>query len=136
VQDARDEGRGGVEEAQVRFQREPMRGGGREGGPKDRVVVGEEREEDPKEEGRCCGRKYQQQDQIVGTRHLRQTIMKVAKEEDGIVADWQGLAMWELESGQERGRVVCADNVLLFSRCQVLGVTNELRASKDKLQGL
>jgi hypothetical protein len=27
------------------------------------------------------------------TRCLRQTIIKVAKEEDGIVADWQGLAV-------------------------------------------
>ena len=58
MQHARDEGRGGVEEAQVRFQREPMRGGGRDGGPEDRVVIGEEGEEDAEEEGRCCGRKY------------------------------------------------------------------------------
>jgi hypothetical protein len=59
--------------------------------------------------------------------------MKVAKEEDAIVADWQGLAGWELESRQGRACAVCADNVLLFSR---LGVTNELHASEDKLQGL
>jgi hypothetical protein len=59
--------------------------------------------------------------------------MKVAKEEDGIVADWQGLAVWELESRRERGCAVCADNVLLFSR---LGLTNELRTSEDKLQDL
>jgi hypothetical protein len=66
----------------------------------------------------------------MGTKHLRQTIMKVAKEEDGIVADWQGLAVWEVKSRQERGCAVCVDNVLLFSRRQAPGFND--RASRQR----
>jgi hypothetical protein len=56
--------------------------------------------------------------------------MKVAKEEDGIVADWQGLAVWEAKSRQERGCAVCVDNVLLFSRRQAPGFND--RASRQR----
>jgi hypothetical protein len=135
VQDARDEGRGGVEQAQVRFQCEPMRGGGGEGGPEDRVVVGEEGEDNPEEEGCCCGRKYQQRDQIMRTRCLRQTIMKVAKEEDGIVVDWQGMAIVGARKSSRKEVVRFARVCFCFLVFERLGITNELRASKDKLQG-
>jgi hypothetical protein len=62
--------------------------------------------------------------------------MKVAKEEDGIVADCQGMAVvGARESSRKRwcgSRRYCAFLFLVFER---LGITNELRASKDKLQG-
>ena len=54
MQNARDQGRGGVEEAQVRFQGCPVRGRGGQGRPEDGVVVGEEGEDDAEEERRCC----------------------------------------------------------------------------------
>jgi hypothetical protein len=55
VQDARDERRRGVQQAQVRFQRQPVWVRRRRGGPEDGVVVGEEGEEDAEEEGRRYG---------------------------------------------------------------------------------
>ena len=71
------------------------------------------------------------------TRRLRQTIMKVAKEEDGIVADWQGLAVWEARKVVKK-EVVRFAQIMCFCFLVVkhLGLTNELCASKDKLQGL
>lgn len=62
--------------------------------------------------------------------------MKVAKEEDGIVADWQGLAVWETRKSSRR-EVVRFAQILCFCFLVVkrLGLTNELRASEDKLQG-
>ncbi len=53
VQDARDQGRRGVQEAEVRFQLAEVGFWRGEGGPEDGVVVGEEREEDAEEEGGC-----------------------------------------------------------------------------------
>jgi hypothetical protein len=41
----------------------------------------------PRKKDVAVDENYQQRDQIMGMRRLRQTIMKVAKEEDGIVAD-------------------------------------------------
>ena len=53
MQHARDEVRRRVQQAQVRFQ-QVIVGGGRGGrGPEDRVVVGEEGEDDAEEEGGC-----------------------------------------------------------------------------------
>ncbi len=54
MQDAHDQGGRGVEEAQVRFRLDEVRFRGRPGRPQERVVVGEEGEEDAEEEGRCC----------------------------------------------------------------------------------
>jgi hypothetical protein len=92
VQDARDEGRRGVQEAQVRLQRYPVRVGRGEGGPEDGVIVGEEGEEDPEEEGRCWGRvsRFGFAFDLLGLDwcHLRQTMRKVAKEKEGMVVDW------------------------------------------------
>ena len=57
VQHAGDEGGGVVEEFEVGFEDLVVRGeefGGRVG-PQERVVVGQEGEEDAQEEGGCCG---------------------------------------------------------------------------------
>ena len=54
MQDARDERRRGVQQAQVRFEREPVRVRSWCRRPENRVVVGEEGEEDAEEEGRRC----------------------------------------------------------------------------------
>lgn len=53
VEDARDQGRGGVEEAQVGFEQVVVRGRGGLGGPEEGVVVGEEGEDDAEEEAGC-----------------------------------------------------------------------------------
>lgn len=55
VQDARNDGRRCVQEREVRFEHGEVRGRRWRCGPEERVVVGEEREEDAEEEGRCCG---------------------------------------------------------------------------------
>ncbi len=80
--------------------------GGFEGGPEDGVVVGEEGEEDPEEEGRCCedcvsgwvvwrgqwavkwfgGVKRAR----LGMGDSRQTIIKVANEKEGMIAECRG----------------------------------------------
>lgn len=54
VQDARDDGRRGVQKLEVRLQLVVVRGGRLDGGPEERVVVGEGGEEDPEEETCCC----------------------------------------------------------------------------------
>lgn len=46
-----------VEQFEVLFEEVQMRGGRGLRGPEERVVVGEEGEEDAEEEGGCCGRK-------------------------------------------------------------------------------
>lgn len=87
MQDARDDGRRGVQEAEVRFQFDEVGGGCGHGGPEEGEVVGEGGEEDAEEEGRrCVGR-------LVGVRGRggeggdgRQRIRKVAK-------DWVGRGM-------------------------------------------
>jgi hypothetical protein len=53
VQDAHDEGGGGVEEANMSFGLEEVLLGGGPGGPKQGVVIGEEGEEYAEEEGGC-----------------------------------------------------------------------------------
>jgi hypothetical protein len=87
VEDARDQGRGVVEEAQVRFEVVVVGSGGWGRGPQDGVVIGEEGEDDAEEEAdRCffglldrllCEVCSWGGDQEGGLRH---TIRKVAKD--------------------------------------------------------
>lgn len=54
MQDARDDGGRGVQELEMGFEDGEMGIRGRDGGPEERVVIGEQREEDAEEEGSRC----------------------------------------------------------------------------------
>lgn len=58
MEDAWDEGRGGVNEPEVCFDIVVVGGRGGSGRPEEWVVVGEEREDDAEEEGGCCDGEY------------------------------------------------------------------------------
>jgi hypothetical protein len=94
VQDPHDEGGRGVEEPEVCFRLEEVRLRGWSGRPEERVVVGEEGEEDAEEEGRCCaavsgvdgcGRERGLGGGGKEMGSLRQTIRKVAKAKVGMM---------------------------------------------------
>lgn len=88
MEDAINEGRGGVEEAEMRFELEKVAFGGLDGGPEDGIVIGKKGEENAEKEGRRCGRLgrwVKGGSWWGGERDSRQTIRKVANEKDGIV---------------------------------------------------
>lgn len=55
MEHARDQGRGVVQEAEVGFYIVEVRWGCWGGGPEERIVVGEEGEDEAEEEGGCWG---------------------------------------------------------------------------------
>ena len=56
MEDAIDEGRGSVEEAEMGFELDEVAFGGGNRGPEDGVIIGKKGEEDAEEEGCCCER--------------------------------------------------------------------------------
>lgn len=101
MQDSHDEGRGGMEEAEVGFGLEEVGLGGRAGGPEEGVVVGEEGEEDAEEEGGCwvgrvsLGERWDQ-GCVERDLDLRQTIRKVANARVGMMREVGLYALVEL----------------------------------------